>query len=207
MHDTKWHLPLVLAAYIAEQDLGLRSDALIYYNRAADRDTGYDSYLYYHMGKYFESRVSDKKIAMEYYQTAYRIDPENYRALYKIAFLNEYIPDYEKCKHIYNAIIQRFSKTGFSCNLQPMEIEYVLKAYCRMIRIERINLENFSAAADLIKKALDHYERIKTSGNLFFFNFYGTAMLAEDMFQIMENRIPLKCIQRERQMLEEQLSI
>lgn len=203
--DEDDHLPLVLAGYIAEQDSGLRSDALRYYKKAAQKDKGYDSYLYYRLGKYYESRSGGREDPIIYYQKSYEVDPGNYRAWYKIAFLKEFRQEYDECKRIYNAIISRFSKIESANCFQPMEYEYILKCYLRMILLERKHLKNLPAAIDLVKKSLTYYQEISNSH--FFSRFYGDDTIASKMYLQMENRIPLKAIQKESKKLEELFSI
>lgn len=194
--DKSWHTPYVLAAYIADQEPGLQREVIDLYRTAIDTDNNEDSYLYYRIGKFYEK--ADKKMAMKYYQRSFSVDPGNYRAAYKVAYLYEFEKMYEDTWRIYNETLDRLLMIAASGTIQPMEIEYILKIYIRLIWLCRVNLKRKHMAGSVADEAADYIENL--SKNHFFRDFY--IQNAEKKEAAMMARLPIEYIQNEKREMD-----
>lgn len=151
----------VLAGVIAERDAEISGNAILYYSKGLESDWDYDSDIYYRMGRFYEKNRKNYPQALEYYKSSRSVDPTNYRAAYKEAFLNELKKNYDYSFDIYLKIGEQLEQKRKKNYIQPIEMEYLLKCYVRMNRILRITQNRLFAARKIMGMVGDPVKDLK----------------------------------------------
>ncbi len=195
----EWQSAWGLAANLAKQEPSRVQEVPVYYMKNDDKQNEYNSYNYYSLGKFYEQRRASEEITVRCYQRSYDIDPTNYRALYKVAIFSEKNQEYEKARNAYYQIIQMLEPIAKAFMIQPMEAEYLIKAYYRNIRITRVNLDCPKAALQIIEEALKLKDVLEE--NQFFKYFYSEEEFRSRLVEIMNDRLLFYDIEKERNII------
>ena len=96
----------------------------------------FSSYIYYRIGNYFELTKLKAENKWRYYEKALEVDPNNYRALYKIITRSQQEGEIEKCledcKNLISIIESKVIKNEKYYSLQPIECAYLFKTFAIM---------------------------------------------------------------------------
>lgn len=120
----------------------------------------FSSYIYYRIGNYFESTKLNAENKWGYYEKALEVDPNNYRALYKIITRSQQEGKLEKCledcERLIDIIESKGIKDGKYYALQPIECAYLFKTFAIMGKA--YHLKNmYSNSIDCLKHAINIY--------------------------------------------------
>ena len=184
----------ILQGLVADMDADMRGYSFIYYDKALRYDSQYDDYVLYRMGRYYEKNRENSDIALMYYKRAYTINPGNYRALYKVAFINEWEKKYKQSVMLYEqmcVLLEDYCHAGWA---EPLQIEYLFKSYWRLARLYRIRFKQWYMARKVTDKALELSNWIAT--DRFFNSFYNSA--AREKKQKLREYMDIRQIVNER---------
>lgn len=130
-----------LAGRICELTSVANKMASIYYLQAVRYQAC--SVFYYDLGHVFEKAYGNDKRALKFYTEAYKLDRDNYKALYKLASGYEVQRKWMEAYYFYNKIDAQLSRTveinyetGNAVSAQ--EIEYLYKVRKRLSHIYRL---------------------------------------------------------------------
>lgn len=106
-------------------------DAMDHFLAAVQRIDGrpYSSYLRYRMGRYYETVLVYPKKSLANYEEAYRVDPDDYRALFKLAVTAQARENFSAALASLDELIKILLCKKDSKALQPIECAYLYKAY------------------------------------------------------------------------------
>lgn len=169
----------ILAGNIADGDLNYLNYSIDFYSKALTGVSAIDAYIYYRRGRYYEKIEHDEARALKDYRKAYQFDRNNYRALFKVAFLEMnqgryymYVDDVymrravmdflEIRKIMYADILNR--------DLMPIQLEYLTKTYKKLYEIYDIWLEERYSAMRVLEKLCDLEQLVNS--NEFFSDFF-----------------------------------
>ena len=112
-------------------DEDAKADCIVSFSTAVSMigDKSYSSYLRYRMGRYYEYILRDQDKSLTNYRKSYEVDPNNYRAIYKLAARAQRQEDYELAIEYLDMILSILGRKKKSCALQPIECAYLFKAY------------------------------------------------------------------------------
>lgn len=112
-------------------DEDAKADSIVSFRTAVSMigDKSYSSYLRYRMGRFYEYILRDPKKSLDNYRKSYEVDPNNYRAIYKLAARAQRQEDYEQAMEYLDMILSILGRKKKSCALQPIECAYLFKAY------------------------------------------------------------------------------
>ena len=119
-------------------------------------DKPYASYVYYRIGKYFESIRGNLEQKWIYYRKSWELDPRNYRALYKVALQERTKKNSEEAEKLWKQLLEILQPKEHSKVLQPIECAYLYKTY---ILLGDLKIENsaFQEGIYYFGKALEIY--------------------------------------------------
>ena len=150
----------LLMAFLTELDSTLSLKAERCYQMAASKleNASFANYAYYRYGRYCEIELKNEEMARDYYNRAYKVNKNEYRAIYKLGYYALKDKHHEEAP-LYFRTIQRLLEGKFKANaLQEKEYEYYFKS-CKIL--ERIGLilgnsamvrENAQKAEELLEK-------------------------------------------------------
>lgn len=163
------HFQGVLAESIIQLKGQIYDDLLLSQNKAYEQyveccneDGGYNSYVYYRKGFYWQTFASEYKMAIKYFLKSVQIYHEYYRAWFKLGFCYQQLREYEKAieayKNVYKCLRERVLK---KC-IRPLEIEHIFKAQIQIAHINEI-IGNWEEAIDAAIVAEDVWNSISTT--------------------------------------------
>lgn len=110
-------------------------DRIIKYEARAD--------LLYEIGHIYEKAYGNVKRAWEYYQLAYRQEPDYYRALYKLAVKLETEDRWMQAISVYNRVRKIVAKKEKYDSISVRELEYEYKSCKNILRICRRYIDDY----------------------------------------------------------------
>lgn len=123
----------------------------------------YSSYLRYRMGRYYEHILRRPNKSYANYCEAYRADPRNYRALYKLSVHEHMNGNDDSALEYLDKIIERLSGREKSSGLQPLECAYLYKSYKNKGKIF-LERRDYDKAIGLLKHCEDIYDNSNNEG-------------------------------------------
>ncbi len=135
--DSEFYGAYAIKAFFELLDDKTKVDSMESFNSALRLLNGrsYSSYLLYRMGRYYEYILIRPRKSRDNYQKAYKVDPDNYRAAFKLSVfaLNE--REYDEALWYLDKIIEILGCKKDLNTLQPVECAYLFKAYRNKGRI------------------------------------------------------------------------
>lgn len=171
----------ILAGIIADGDLNYLTYSIHFYKKALaeiKKAPPVCAYVYFKIARYYEKIEYDEEKALKKYYEAYKLDKQNYRALYKIALLElnkGYICWEDSYIRIamedFNSIYTIMYNDLKNKNLEPIQLEYLVKTYKKLYEIYDIWLYEKRSAEQALQSLCSFEEII--DGNCFFDAFFG----------------------------------
>lgn len=161
----------------------------------------FSSFIWYRLGKVEEEKLGLEE-SIQYYQKAFDLNKDSYKAKYKLAVYYEFSKtnyNYEKAEQLYQELLEQVYKMLSEGTIEPRELEYLFKLYFRCGRLYLKRLHNMSKAAEYFQKA-ENMESISIKQMSFLREFYGEE--AEKFLKIVLNRFPMRQVRINRQEAE-----
>lgn len=175
----------ILAGIIADGDLNYLNYSVDFYNKAFTGVSAIDAYIYYRRGRYYEKIEHDEEKALKDYQKAHQLDPDNYRVLYKVAFLEmnqgrRYLNDMYMRRAVrdFLKVCEIMGDDISERDLMPIQLEYLTKTYKKLYDIYDIWLEERYSAMQVLQR-LYGLEQI-VNNDIFFNNFFPEKIAEEE---------------------------
>lgn len=149
--DEQWNDLDLLYAQVYDDLLGKYREASEYYAKAAEK--GYNAFACYKMGNIWKGEYRDPITALKYFTKAVDINPNYYRAIYKMAECYVSLQNIEEAERQYMRIVQILQARRYKQILRPMEIEYLYKTYKNLAKIERNDHNNINGAISYYENA------------------------------------------------------
>lgn len=156
--DEQWNDLDLLYAQVYDDLLGEYREASMYYAKAAEKD--YNAFACYKMGNIWKGEYKDPITALKYFTKAADINPNYYRAIYKMAECYVSLQNIEEAKCQYMRIAQILQTRCHKQILRPMEIEYLYKTYKNLAKIERNDYNNINGAISYYENAVYLWNQI-----------------------------------------------
>lgn len=181
-----------LCGLIADEDIRKIDEAGWYYLQFIEKykfyhhNDRYTGFAYYRLGRYYEKIRQSNIKALQCYQKAYNLDPDNYRFIYKVAWLKEISGNYVEAIKLYKEIIVHMEDYAQKNYLTPCQCEYLFKVYIRLMQIYNRKQKQYMLARRMADKAKDLRKQIMK--NEFFDKFYkkDSKILKEEMQESLE---------------------
>lgn len=124
----------LLMAFLAELDPVLTLNAESCYQNAAFKleSFSYANYAYYRYGRFCEISLKDDQKAREYYYKAYRVNPKEFRAIYKLGYYALLDKQLGEAAQRFRTILKLLEKKYKANVLQEIEYEYYYKS-CKIL--------------------------------------------------------------------------
>lgn len=144
----------LLMAFLAELDPVLTLKAEYCYQMAATKleSFSYANYAYYRYGRYCEMALKDERKARDYYDKAFKVNPKEYRAIYKLGYYALRDKHYEDAASSFRRILWLMEGKFEANTLQENEYEYYYKSCKILENIDRIT-GNHQMAEEYARKA------------------------------------------------------
>lgn len=149
--DEQWNDLDLLYAQVYDDLLEKYREASVYYAKAAEK--GYNAFACYKMGNIWKREYGDPITALKYFTKAVDINPNYYRAIYKMAECYVSLQNIEEAKCQYMRIVQILQTRCYKQILRPMEIEYLYKTYKNLAKVERNDFNNINGAISYYENA------------------------------------------------------
>ncbi len=180
----------VLSGFLCDLDSKYHRDAPDYYKKAYESIKGnpYADYICYRLGRCYEKIALDKKEAFFWYRKACEENPWDYRSIYKIAMEHKRNAEYEMACEKFRKIISIMENKKEADYLQPMEYEYLFKAYLEIGSIYFFFLKDAETAERYLKycdQILDNLDKL----NEFFKAMYTDKETAEERREYVRGRL------------------
>lgn len=171
----------MLIGYCLECDSERRKESGKYYQNAIEEcgESGkLCCYPHYRLGRFYEKQEHDREKAIAEYQEAYRLNPKEYRAVYKIADYYKEKRNFVEAFNKYYEITTILDNRGKSNVLQPKEYEYLYKAWFFMSELYKVKSTDisYSESQEKVQEKLDEVVRLardEGKNNLVFECIYG----------------------------------
>ena len=194
----------ILAGIIADGDLNYLTYSIDFYEKALMRTQEKDpirAYIFYRKGRYYEKIDHNYEKALEDYRMAYRLSPDNYRALYKVALL-ELQKGYQqadisciiKAERNFFRLRDLMLEDIKNHDLEPIQLEYLTKAYKKLYEINDIWLDD-KEIARLVLELLGGLDVIINT-DTFFDKFFCAE--AENERKMLIEHLNINAYKRER---------
>lgn len=130
-YDPDFYGAYVIRGFALELDPKHRFDSAADLLRAVSciGKKSYASYIYYRIGKYYESIRGNLSRKWEYYQESWQLDPNNYRALYKLCLREKAVGNLERAEELCDKLLGILQDKKTSPALQTVECAYLYKTY------------------------------------------------------------------------------
>lgn len=167
-----------LYGLLAENDIYSKTDSIKYYSNqiTQDRKFGnkederFHAYNYYRIGRYLQKNVDAFSLEKECYIRAYKLDKNNYRFLYKVAFIYEKEGDYSKAVECYRMIADEIEMYVNQSYITVGRCEYLHKVCLKIFTICRKYLKQYILAKRYGELLIRFYNEI--DNNTFLDEFY-----------------------------------
>ena len=145
----------VIRGFASELDpnhrFGSAADLLAAVNCIGEKS--YASYVYYRIGKYYESIRGNLNRKWEGYQESWKLDQNNYRALYKLILGEKAAGNLTQAEELCERLIGILRDKKVSPALQPIECAYLYKTYSIWGDIHMKKAENTGGISEAVRQS------------------------------------------------------
>lgn len=188
-----------LCGLIADEDIRKVDESGRYYLQFIEKyklyhhNVRFAGFVYYRLGRYYEKIRQDRNRALQCYQNAYDLAPDNYRFIYKVAWIKEIGGYYEQAVELYQKITLQLETYVNENYLTPCQCEYLFKVYVKLMQIYNRKQKQYVLARNMAENAKVLKEQV--TDNKFFDKFYGER--AEALKQAMQEGMMTDSIDEE----------
>lgn len=167
-----------LLGLLAENDILSTTESIRYYSNQIkiDQEFGnkedrrFHAFNYYRIGRYLQKYLDAFDLEKECYMRAYKLDENNYRFLYKVAFAYEQEGDYSKAVECYRMIADRIELYVNQGYITVGRCEYLHKVCLKIFSICQKYLRQYILAKRYGELLIRFYNEI--DNNVFLDKFY-----------------------------------
>lgn len=172
--DEEFYIAYAIRGFVKLTDEKLILESVYDFERAVTGigENPYSSCLLYRIGKYFEDVRVDKKMSCAFFNRAYATEPQNYRAIYKIAMEERENGNQRTSLQYFQKILDILECKMKLPVLQPIECAYLYKTNMRMG-------ENYMKIREY-KNALSKFQKAYEFGNIKFNQPFYEWMFGQD---------------------------
>lgn len=142
----------------------------------------YTSYLLFRIARYCEHIRPNLNEKIKYYEAAWKVDPNNYRSIYKLAVNAQNHNYYKEAIDLWKNILEILERKKDLPCLQPIECAYIFKTYRNLGKLY-IRLKKYEEGIKYLKNAVDIYNnRVNEDADKGFYPwmFYENEIQQED---------------------------
>ena len=158
------------------------------------------SFYYYRLGKRYEM-LEKRDQAIQTYEKAYKTNPANFRALFKLGVYNINIKEFEKAEKYFYSILELMQlnhmeeKDAFHDHIKKLsaiELEYVSKSYILLAKIALRDDQGIRFVKYLYEKAMEIADSL--SDNIYLKEMYSDQKQQLRVKKCLEQRLVLESI-------------